>query len=158
MAYNDKELKRDVRNIPIPQYWDEDANDYAPLDNGMNIKEAQVMLPFEKQATYIDTKQTHTGVTIAASGYSDGAWLPVNGAESIKLIISVDSSFTYTAVIQWSFDGSTFSGEEPVTLLNGNKSKNASGRIDVAAPYFRVSLTNGHTASHVFNAWAALRA
>lgn len=147
--------------IPLPQHEKADGSFAVTGEKNPMPIMSLGMLPFEKQSNVINYKQTHTSVTIpvaGASGYSDSAWFPTDGAESIKIVIAADSTSAYSAVIQWSFDGTNFSGEEPLTLVNGTKSRNASTKVDVAAPFFRVSLINGHTATRVMSAWAALKA
>lgn len=142
MAYNDKELKRDVRNIPIPQYWDEDANDYAPLDNGMNIKEAQVMIPTEQQAAYSKTVVAYGPSPIPANTYVTGSgYIDCDGFRTIAVSVNMTGGTGMNFTIDWSHDGTSYFANPQAVAYDGS-SQAAAAEMPVLARYARIGIKN----------------
>jgi hypothetical protein len=156
MPYNTKNLKRDASNIPIPQYFDADADDFQPLDNGMNIKEAQVMIPTEQQAKYAETRQIHTNQTVNLSGTNTSAYQDLTNYTDLAITFTNSASATCTVDLLWSHDGAAAVATE--TVLPSAARQNGYATTKRKARYVAVKLTNGDsTAAKTMNSWLDLQ-
>lgn len=160
MPYNTKYLKRDASNIPIPQYFDADADDFMPLDNGMNIKEAQVQVPVERQGVLYRSLALQSNTVIgAAANNTTTSWQDTDGANTISANVRSDSnSGKFTVTVIWSDDQSTVIGAEQILPSAVAVWSNArSSETGVKAKYFKFIIVNDDTVTHTFTALAGLK-
>lgn len=155
MPVQDKYLKRDKAQIPVPQYFDNDLDDFVPLDNGMYIKEAQVMIPIEMQAKYAETRQIHTNQTVNLSGTNTSAYQDLTGYTDIAVTMTNSASATCTVDLLWSHDGTTAVATE--TVLPSGARQNGYATTKRKARYVAIKLTNGDSnAAKTMNSWLDL--
>lgn len=160
MPVNTKNLKRDAAQIPVPQYFDSDLDDFVPLDNGMFIKEAQVQLPIERQGILYRPLPLQQGVIVTAGANSaTTSWQDTDGANSISVNVKGDSNAgKFTVTVVWSDDLSNIIGAEQL-LASGVAiwDKSRAGDTTIKAKYFKVIIVNDDTVTHTFSAYAGLK-
>jgi hypothetical protein len=155
MPVNTKHLKRDAAQIPVPQYFDTDLDDFVPLDNGMYIKEAQVMIPTEQQSKYAETRQTHTNQTVNMSGTNTCPYQDLSGYTDLAVTFTNSATATCTVDLLWSHDGTTAVATE--TILASGSRQNGYGTTKRKARFVAVKLTNGDSAAaKTMNSWLDL--
>jgi hypothetical protein len=160
MPVNTKNLKRDAAQIPVPQYFDSDLDDFVPLDNGMYIKEAQVMLPIERQGILYRPLTLQQGVIVGTlANNATTSWQDTDGANSISVNVKSDSNTgKFTVTVVWSDDLSNIIGAEQV-LASGVAvwDKSRASDTTIKAKYFKVIVINDDTATHTFSVTAGLK-
>lgn len=155
MPVQDKYLKRDKAQIPVPQYFDNDLDDFVPLDNGMYIKEAQVMIPTEQQAKYAETRQTHTGVSVlATTGTNTSSYQDISGFTEVVLTFVNSAQAACQVDLLWSHDGTTPVTTE--TALASTARTSGLYRTKRAARYVAVKLSNTDGTARTMSSWLDL--
>lgn len=160
----DGQMALSGENNPLPSanYVQSPSGIYIPQkgnadgDANVNLNSSNIMLGVDIQSRYATTIQTHNAVTIAASGYSTGAWIDAGNFDKVAVTLVNDAQTTSAVNVAWSHDGSVVHANENNILSGTNNQKTAI--TDVKARYFRLVVTNGDTASHIMSAWAYLKA
>jgi hypothetical protein len=116
-----------------------------PLHTSTTTKEA---IPYDHQATYLETAQTHTSVVVAPSTTSpQSTWQPVPlGMTDFIQNLTVDASVAnLTTLIIWSEDGTTQSGktDPTVTAAGASTHKTSNQWFPVGGAFYKASVWNG---------------
>jgi hypothetical protein len=127
------------------------------ITHGSDIQNVQVQVPIEIQGHLQQTIQTHAGVTIVPTSSSASAWFDTQGFDRIGATFINDASTNSSLSLQWSNDGVTVHGYEPLIVSATTKEK--AGSTETKARYVKVNVWNNDTAApHVMSAWIYLKA
>ena len=124
---------------------------------GGELEGSLATLPFDHQATLVNTAVTHTNTVVApASSSPQAAWQPVpEGMTEFINNLSMDTAVAncYTNV-QWSEDGTIIVGTSTITVSNSvsSTSKTSPQWYPVGGAFYKVGIVNSDAAPKTCNA------
>mgnify|MGYP001133442024 CR=1 FL=1 len=127
------------------------------LTHGAILESSEVQIPIEIQGHLQQTIQTHAGVSIVPTSSSASVWIDTQGFDKIGATFINDASTNSSLSLQWSNDGVTVHGYEPLIVSATTKEK--AGSTETKARYVKVNVwNNDSTAPHIMSAWLYLKA
>jgi hypothetical protein len=134
-----------------------DASSSSTGALGVNVKQADAIVPVDIQNRLASTIQTHSGVVVAATtGTSASAFIDTDGFDKIAISLYNDAQTNSGAYLEWSNDNATAHGAE--TIIATATARNKISITDTKARYVRLVIQNTDAAPHTMNAWAYLKA
>jgi hypothetical protein len=134
-----------------------DASSSSTGALGVNVKQADAIVPVDIQNRLASTIQTQSGVSIAPSGSNLLAnFIDCDGFDKVAGTLMNDAATNNSLNLKWSNDGTNFHGDE--LILASAAVQKRPFETGVKARYLKVEALNGDVAAHTMSAWVYLKA
>ena len=122
-----------------------------------SIKESQVIIPYDHQATLVNTTATHASILVPnANVNAQATWQPVpEGMSEFMQNMVADAAFaTIWTSVYWSEDGATISGKTTTTVSasQAQTQKSSPSWLAVGGNFYKAEIYNGDAAPHTCSA------
>lgn len=122
-----------------------------------NIDSSDIMLPIERQASHHESLSVQTNVVVAPSANADSStWLPCDGFDKIAVSLKNSGAFASEVSVLFSHDNANIDGI--IDVLSNATPQYRSNEVPVCAPFFKIRVTNKHTAPATMSTKVLLKA